>query len=189
MTAGGSRWAAGASPSLAHLIHTTALDVPHPTDEGRTLWDARLDRGPFTDLKEGFTPELEVIAAKANEDELGKQVRPLGSGSDYSSFLQHLGIASADQGFNAASGDAVYHYHSIYDTQRWQEIYADPPAPNGDVFPRHVAVAKHLGLLALRIIDGITLPLNTTYYALELEDYLSQYVNAFPRISDVNPLH
>ena len=37
-----------------------------------------------------------------------------------------------DQGFGFTPSDAVYHYHSIYDTQQWQEVYADPG------FHRHV---------------------------------------------------
>ena len=71
-----------------------------------------------------------------------------------------------DQSFSETLTDARYHYHSIYDSQRWQELYADPG------FHRHVAVAKQLGLVALRIIDSIVLPLNTTQYAYELNEYL-----------------
>ena len=38
-----------------------------------------------------------------------------------------------------------------------------------------VAVAKHLGLVGLRIADSIILPLNTTQYAIELGHYLDKY--------------
>jgi N-acetylated-alpha-linked acidic dipeptidase len=63
-----------------------------------------------------------------------------------------------------------YHYHSIFDSQHWQEEYADPG------FHRHVAVAQHLGLTALSISDAIILPLNTTQYAYELDGYLDRFV-------------
>lgn len=43
-------------------------------------------------------------------------------------------IASTDQGFGPTEGDAVYHYHSIYDSERWQEVYGDP------TFSRHVRI-------------------------------------------------
>lgn len=43
-----------------------------------------------------------------------------------------LQIASMNQGFVSTPYDAVYHYHSIYDSERWQEIYGDPG------FYRHV---------------------------------------------------
>lgn len=77
-------------------------------------------------------------------------------------------IASIDGGFSGTHSDAVYHYHSVYDSQQWQEQYADP------TFARHVAVAKYLGLVTLRVADSIILPLNTTQYTLELESYLTK---------------
>ena len=43
-------------------------------------------------------------------------------------------IASMDQSFAPTPSDAVFHYHSIYDSQRWQERYADPG------FNRHVSL-------------------------------------------------
>lgn len=63
----------------------------------------------------------------------------------------------------------MYHYHSVYDSQRFQELYSDPG------FVRHVAVAKHLGLVTLRLLQPPLLPLNTTQYASELGTYLEKY--------------
>lgn len=168
ISASGSRWSVGGSPSLAHLIRRSAQDIPHPTQPGRSLWDARGDVGPYegpvdpdfaamyeaSDPLRSLTPEMILT--------------PLGSGSDYTPFLQHLGVASMDGGFGNTPGDAPYHYHSVYDSQMWQEKYGDPG------FARHIAVARHLGLTALRIADAIILPLNTTQYALELEFYLER---------------
>ena len=95
-----------------------------------------------------------------------------------------LQVASTDQGFGYTTSDAVYHYHSIYDSQHWEEVYGDPG------FYRHVrylskglllvcwwfqvAVAKHLGLMGLRLSDSLLIPLNTTQYTLELGDYLAR---------------
>ncbi len=88
--------------------------------------------------------------------------------------------------------DAVYHYHSIYDSQRWQEVYGDigfvrhvrtlaerelTTITNPQYhFALQVAVSKHLGLVLLRLADSIILPLNTTHYASELDMYLDKYV-------------
>jgi len=96
----------------------------------------------------------------------GFGVGTLGSGSDYTVFLQRIGIASLQVGFGSTLSDSVYHYHSVYDSERWQELYGDPG------FGRHIAVAKHLGLQTLRLADSIVLPVNTTHYAYELEAYL-----------------
>ena len=115
----GSRFSASASPSLAHLVRGAALDIPHPTKPGLTLWDATKDRGVLTGkVKAEIQAEYETELTAA--DSLG--VNPLGSGSDFTVFLQRLGIASLNFGFGGTLSDPVYHYHSIYDSQRWQEL-------------------------------------------------------------------
>lgn len=138
----GSRWNVAASPSLAHIIKQTALDIPHPTIAGKTLWDARDDSGPFVDVYGNQTIDAEYLARYSEErrrSETSKtNISPLGSGSDYTVFLQRLGVASVDQGFGFTPSDAVYHYHSIYDSQAWQERYADPG------FVRHVSQPSYL---------------------------------------------
>lgn len=65
----------------------------------------------------------------------------------------------------------MYHYHSIYDSRDWLLRFSDPE------FAKHVAVAKYLGLVALRIADPVILPINTTQYSIELGIYLSKYVD------------
>ncbi|KAI0307023.1 hypothetical protein B0F90DRAFT_1807731 [Multifurca ochricompacta] len=163
----GSRFGAAASPLLAHFIRKTAKDLPHPTDPKRTLWDATADIGQLFgehDNVESLSTEIET---QATVDSVG--VRPLGSGSDYTVFLQRLGVASMDTGgFTSTRSDPVYHYHSVYDSERWQEVYADPG------FVKHVAVAKNLGLQTLRLASALVLPFNTTHYAFELENYLDK---------------
>ncbi|KAF8551474.1 Zn-dependent exopeptidase [Imleria badia] len=162
----GSHLRASASPLLAHLLRSTAQQIPHPTAEGRSLWDARLDEGEF------FGEKLDAEAAaiykemESAADNLG--VKPLGSGSDYTVFLQYIGVASAEAGFSSTLHDPVYHYHSVFDSQHWQEVYGDP------TFSRHVAIAKHIGLQVLHLSGDIILPFNTTHYSLELQSYLDR---------------
>lgn len=142
----GSRLKAAASPLLAHLLRSTAEQIPHPTSEGRSLWDARLDKGEL------FGENLDAEAAAIyDEMELAADnmgIEPLGSGSDYTVFLQYIGVrndqetmefnlisiqvASSQAGFSSTLHDPVYHYHSIFDSQHWQEVYGDPS------FSRHV---------------------------------------------------
>ncbi|KAG0703297.1 Zn-dependent exopeptidase [Suillus ampliporus] len=176
----GSRWIASASPSLIHLIQRSAQDVPHPNDAEKTLWDAYFDVGPYNG------PMDAEFARKWDEETSNApQLGPLGSGSDYTVFLHRLGVASSDQGFKNTPTDAPYHYHSIYDSQMWQEVYADPG------FHKHVAVAQNLGLLTLRLTDSIILPLNTTQYALALDSYLDTVIQSAYReeiLPDLFPL-
>ncbi|KAH9843828.1 Zn-dependent exopeptidase [Rhodofomes roseus] len=165
----GSRFSVSGSPSLAHFLRSAAETVAHPTKPGLTLWDARNDQGPLF----GRTGDHFDVEAKANyEDELAQMavdelgVGVLGSGSDYTVFLQRIGVASTNNGFGSTRSDPVYHYHSVFDSERWQELYADPG------FLRHVAVAKFLGLQTLRLADAVVLPINTTHYAAQLDKYL-----------------
>jgi N-acetylated-alpha-linked acidic dipeptidase len=133
---------AGASPSLSHMYRDIAQSLDHPTDKGRTLWDAKKDHGklmgnktivaaqeavggPWQPLRDTDSP----ISIKA-VDNLG--VSALGSGSDFTPFLAYLGIASINTGFSSTRNDPVWHYHSIFDTQTWQERFGDPG------FKRHV---------------------------------------------------
>ncbi|KAI9447887.1 Zn-dependent exopeptidase [Lactarius indigo] len=169
----GSKFGAAGSPSLAHFIRKTAEDLPHPTDPKRTLWDATADRGQlFGEHKyvDWFGTEVETEVTEVETevmDYIG--IRPLGSGSDYTVFLQRLGVASMDSGgFTSTLSDPVYHYHSVYDSERWQEVYGDPG------FVKHVAVAKNLGLQTLRLATALVLPFNTTNYAFELEYHLNK---------------
>ncbi|TFY72164.1 hypothetical protein EVG20_g838 [Dentipellis fragilis] len=169
----GSRFDARASPSLSHLVRSTAEQIPHPYDPTRTLWDASEDSGTYL----GEDTEGDVWAEAT--DSIG--VKPLGSGSDFTVFLQHIGVASADAGgFGATRSDPVYHYHSVYDSEPWMETY-------GDIgFLKHVAVSKNLGLQALRIANAIVLPFNTTHYAFQLDEYLD-IVEALASQSPVVP--
>ncbi|OCH94344.1 Zn-dependent exopeptidase [Obba rivulosa] len=162
----GSRFSPSASPSLAHFVRSAAQDVSHPTKPGKTLWDARQDRGILTG--EHIDPEALAMYEEALQavDEVG--IGALGSGSDYTVFLQRAGVASHSGGFGSTLSDPVYHYHSVFDSHRWQLLYGDPG------FVRHVAIAKYLGLMTLRMADSVVLPINTTHYAFELEAYLDK---------------
>jgi len=89
----GSRYNLWGSPSLAHLIRDTARVVPHPTLANKTLWDARLDEGPFktqgNHLYDYRNSEvvMEGVREKARVESEELPVAPLGSGSDYTGIL------------------------------------------------------------------------------------------------------
>ena len=92
----GSRLHLGGSPSLAHLIRGAAEAVPHPTDANRTLWDARQDTGkltgPVSELgTDHFMQQAQDLEFATDPHSTG--VFALGSGSDYTVFLQRLGVS------------------------------------------------------------------------------------------------
>ena len=96
VSAAGSRLNVAGSPSLAHLVKGAALDTPHPTNKGKTLWDARTDSGPFVgdDMTNATTDaERSVYIAEKETQAPNTSIFPLGSGSDYTVFLHRLGVS------------------------------------------------------------------------------------------------
>ena len=94
-SAGGSRFAVFGSPLLAHMIRDIAEELPHPTDKGRTLWDATNDDGKLFGLMghANVSANEEVKPMElAKADNIG--VYLLGSGSDFTVFLQRNGVGS-----------------------------------------------------------------------------------------------
>ncbi|KAI0650574.1 Zn-dependent exopeptidase [Trametes meyenii] len=164
----GSHFSAVATPSLAHFVRSVAEEIEHPTKPGKTLWDATKDRGVLT----GDHIDAEALAAyemaKASAETDSTGVGLLGSGSDFTVFVQRAGVPSCNVEFEWTLQDPVYHYHSVFDSERWAETYGDPG------FSRHVAIAKQLGLQIVRFADSIVLPINTTHHAHELEAYLDR---------------
>jgi N-acetylated-alpha-linked acidic dipeptidase len=75
------------------LIHQVALEIPHPTDANRSLWDARGDQGPYTG--EAHPDAIAIFEEKQRTQSAGTGVFPLGSGSDFTAFLQRIGVRKA----------------------------------------------------------------------------------------------
>ena len=88
----------------------------------------------------------------------------LGSGSDYTVFLNHLGIPVADFTFDGPYGV----YHSLYDTHRWVATIGDPG------FRYHTALVQLWGLLALRLAGGDALPLDYAPYATRILSFVDE---------------
>ncbi|GMM44711.1 hypothetical protein DAPK24_012860 [Pichia kluyveri] len=90
----------------------------------------------------------------------------LGSGSDYTVFLEHLGIPSVDMGFNNdLKNSSVYQYHSLYDSFYWMEKFGDPK------FIYHNLMAKYMSLLILHLSTDPILNLRTHDYSIGINDY------------------
>jgi N-acetylated-alpha-linked acidic dipeptidase len=100
------------------------------------------------------------------------RIDALGSGSDYTPFLQHLGIASMNIGFGGEDGGGSY--HSIYDSFDHYVRFGDPNFEYG------VALSKVGGHAVLRLADAETLPFDFTNFA----DTVTQYVNEVTRLAD-----
>lgn len=143
----------GGVPSLRDLFLGAAEGVTDPRS-GQTLRRRWLDRrraawaheSPI-DLDESIWTEPRSEPVPANG--FRPQLTPLGSGSDYTAFLDHLGIPALDAGFHGHYGV----YHSIYDDFFWMEKFGDPE------FLTHATAAKLYTLIAMRAAGAEVVPL------------------------------
>jgi N-acetylated-alpha-linked acidic dipeptidase len=146
----GSNFGASSVPSLWKLIRGATKDVQDPKSK-KTVYQQWIDRA-----REGRSETEEPLTEV--------RIGPLGSGSDYTPFLQHLGIPSTDIGFNGDYGV----YHSAYDSFYWMEHFGDPG------FSYHVAVAQVLGTMTMRLADADALPLDYSDYATQLTEFFAE---------------
>ncbi|MCX6625619.1 MAG: M28 family peptidase [Acidobacteria bacterium] len=97
----------------------------------------------------------------------GYAMDPLGSGSDYTVFLDHLGIASANIGFSEEeASDGVY--HSIYDSYSHFTRFVDPD------FQYSLALAQLGGRFTMRLANAETLPLRFDAFTRAVAKYLEE---------------
>jgi N-acetylated-alpha-linked acidic dipeptidase len=150
-TDGNSRGYLGAqgSHSLEKFVNGVARDITDP-EKNISVWKraqaARLvGRGPDNaDRKEARTrPDL--------------RIGPLGSGSDYTAFIDHLGVASLNVGYGGEDEGGIY--HSIYDDFYWYTHFADKDFVYGR------AMAQTVGTMVMRFADADVLPYDFLNFA------------------------
>src|SRR5204862_3744219 len=94
------------------------------------------------------------------------RIGALGSGSDYTAFIDHLGIASADMRHGGAQDAGIY--HSIYDSYQFYTRFYD------DGFKYAAAESGAMGTALLRIADAPVLPFSFTDAASTQRRYASE---------------
>jgi N-acetylated-alpha-linked acidic dipeptidase len=100
------------------------------------------------------------------------RIFPMGSGSDYTPFLQHLGIASAHVNFGGEANDGSY--HTLYDTYEHYTTFQDPGLQYG------ATLAKVTGRAALRLANAPRLPFEFKGFA----DNIALYVTELEELAD-----
>jgi len=148
----GPDFTAAAVPSLKQFMREIAKSVPSPV--GNTVYQEwRANRHGENEHRASNAPPVP-----------GEEVRvsDLGSGSDFTPFLQHAGVPSTDIG----SGGPYGVYHSAFDNYAWYVQNADPH------FTYLQQMARVLGLEALRMADTDILPYDYVAYAKEIRAYI-----------------
>ncbi|HMC22648.1 MAG TPA: transferrin receptor-like dimerization domain-containing protein [Thermoanaerobaculia bacterium] len=148
---------AGGSHTLERLTTQVARDVNDPQRKVSVLERLRAREQTLA-----TSPELQK---EARERQLIR-LDALGSGSDYTPFLQHTGIAAMNIGYGGEGGGGSY--HSIYDSFDHYTRFGDPGFQYG------IAQAETAGRLVLRLANADVLPIEFTTFADTLSRYLDE---------------
>jgi N-acetylated-alpha-linked acidic dipeptidase len=108
----------------------------------------------------------DVLDLKDNDAEI--VTNRLGSGSDYTVFLNFLGVPIVDMTFTGPYGV----YHSVYDNHLWMQKFGDPG------FLRHTAMTRVWGVMALRLANADVVPLDYRASADRVREFVKETVDA-----------
>jgi N-acetylated-alpha-linked acidic dipeptidase len=151
------------SHTIEKFINEVARDVTDPQKKISVS-----DRARAAQILYG-SPE----ARREARDRADLRIGALGSGSDYTAFLDHLGIASLNLGFGG-EGETGGVYHSVYDSFDHYTRFGDPDFAYG------IALAQTGGRAALRFANADVLPYAFTNFA----DSVGNYVREVGKLAD-----
>jgi N-acetylated-alpha-linked acidic dipeptidase len=155
---------AGGSHALQRLVNEVGAGIHDPETDGSVL--RRLGAKLRVSAYEHANAQSRD-AAQAAAAGLDLPIDALGSGSDYSPFLQHLGIATLDLEY-AGEGEQGGVYHSAYDTYQHLLRFGDPGLRYG------VTEAQTVGHVVLRVADATVLPWQFSDLAQTYGSYLRE---------------
>ena len=158
----GQKFGASAVPSLKQFLRDLTKVVPSP--KGGTVYESwqksAQPNAPATQSPtEAIGDGRRAPAAQVKSD---VPVGDLGSGSDYTAFLQHAGVPSTDVSSSGSYGV----YHSTFDDFAWFKKFGDPD------FVYEQEMARVFGLEAVRMADADVLPYDYEEYGKEIAVYL-----------------
>jgi N-acetylated-alpha-linked acidic dipeptidase len=137
---------ASGSPTLEQFLTEVARDIPDPETRDKSVLET---------------------AREKKKDKKEFHLGPLGSGSDYTAFVDHAGVASLNMGFSPEGGGGGV-YHSIYDSFAWYSKFSDGDFKNGR------ALAQVIGVSLTRLADGPILPFEFDTLAKNVRTYAEE---------------
>ncbi len=146
----------GGSHSLEQFINEVAKEITDP-ETNLSVWK-RLHLLRIKNAAREVRAELRSSSTM--------KIDALGSGSDYTPFLEHLGIASLNLGFGGEDRDGIY--HSIYDDYYWYTTFSDTSFLYGR------ALAQTAGTAVMRVADAELLPFEFTRQAATFAQYVDE---------------
>jgi N-acetylated-alpha-linked acidic dipeptidase len=145
------------SHTLEKFSNDVARDIPDPETKlsaWKRLQLREIANGKATELREEIRKRADL------------RIPALGSGSDYTAFLQHDGVASLNIGFGGEDGGGIY--HSIYDDFYWYTNFSDKDFVYGR------ALAQTGGTAMMRLADADLLPFEFGDFADTVQTYLKE---------------
>jgi len=155
------------SHSLEKFMNSVARDIEDP-EKKISAWK----RNQLLRIRNARSPEDRAEARTRADLRIGA----LGSGSDYTAFLDHLGIASLNIGFGGEDGGGIY--HSIYDDFFWYTKFSDSDFLYGR------ALAQTGGTTVIRLADADVLPFEFTNFAETIRRYLGELKRLLANLQD-----
>jgi N-acetylated-alpha-linked acidic dipeptidase len=147
----------GGSHTLEAFINGVAHDIQDP-EKKISVWK----RDQLRAIADAKSPE----DRKDVRDRADLRIDALGSGSDWTVFLDHLGIATLDLSYGDEDGGGIY--HSIYDDFYWYTHFSDTDFSYGR------ALSQTAGTAVMRLADADLLPYNFTGLADTIHRYLDE---------------
>ena len=157
---------AGGSPSLQHLLNTTASGITDP-ETGVSILDRKRAQLELLGNGSDAGDDDHYLAALASGRTRDIPLNPLGSGSDYTAFLDHIGTPVLHLGFGGER-DVGGVYHSAYDNWDYYNRFADPG------FRYAPVLAKLAGHMVLRLAGSRLPPTRYGDFAAAVSQYADQ---------------
>jgi N-acetylated-alpha-linked acidic dipeptidase len=145
------------SHSLEQFINSVARDIQDPETK-MTVWQRAL--------------LTKIAAAKSADDKKELRQRPdlridaLGSGTDFTAFIDHIGVATLNLAYQGEDEEGIY--HSIYDDFYWYTHFSDTDFVYGR------ALAQTVGTSVMRLADAEVLPFDFVNFADTVQMYTKQ---------------
>ena len=143
----------GGSHTLEQFINSVAKDIADPETK-MSVWE----RKRLSDIAAASADDRKEIRQRAD-----LRISALGSGTDFTGFLDHLGIATLDMAYEGETEQGIY--HSIYDDFFWYTHFSD----NDFVYGR--ALSQTVGTAVMRLADAEVLPFDFVDFADTIQKY------------------
>ena len=146
------------SHSLEKFVNSVARDITDPEKNISVAKRLKAELLTSARTQEGRSEDKKEIRTRAD-----LRIGPLGSGSDYTAFIDHLGIASLNLAYTGEDRGGIY--HSVYDDFYWYTHFSDTDFVYGR------AMAQTAGTMLMRFADADVLPYDFSDFAETMHKY------------------